>query len=53
MFGAKAIEIETPLFQFNIQSKLVYTLTQLNGDEPPSFINVTDNKLGRKVIRIR
>ena len=53
MFGDKAIEIETPLFQFNIQSKLVYMLTQLNGEEPPAFIKVVENKLGRKVIRIR
>ena len=53
MLGDKAIEISAPLYQVNIASKLVYTLTQLNGDEPPPFIKLVENKLGRKVIRIR
>ena len=52
MLGDKAKEIETPLFQTNIQSKLVYSLTQLNGDEPPPFIRLKENKLGRRVIKI-
>ena len=53
MFGDKALEIDTPLFQYNIQSKLVYTLTQTNGEEPPPFIKLRENSGGRKVIRIK
>ena len=53
MLGDKAVEIEAPLYQVNISSKLVYTLTLLNGDEPPPFIKFVENKYGRKVIRIR
>ena len=53
MLGDKAIEIEAPLYQVNISNKLVYQLTQLNGDDPPPFIRLVENKLGRKVIRIR
>ena len=53
MLGDKAIEIETPLFQLNIQNKLVYSLTLANGEEPPSCIKLVENKVGRKVIRIR
>lgn len=53
MFGDKAIEIEAPLYQVNIEHKLVYSLTQLNGEEPPAFIRLVESKLGRKVIKIR
>ena len=53
MLGDKAVEIEAPLYQVNISAKLVYTLTLLDGDEPPPFIKFVENKYGRKVIRIR
>ena len=53
MLGDKAIEIETPLYQVNIANKLVYSLIQLSGDDPPPFIKLVENKYGRKVIRIR
>lgn len=53
MLGDKAKEIEAPLYQVNIANKLVYSLTQLNGEDPPPFIKLVENKLGRKVIRIR
>lgn len=31
----------------------MFALTQMNGDEPPPFVKLAENRQGRKVIRIR